>query len=54
MNFFQSLSHISEFSSIKSFYHIIHNWTRFEAVLKPMLQAKTISLVCQAKLMEVN
>ena len=54
MNFFQFLSHISEFSSIKSFYHIIHNWTRFEAVLKPMLQAKTISLVCQGKLMQVN
>ena len=54
MNFFQSLSHISEFSSIKSFYYIIHNWTRFETVLKPMLQAKTISLVCQGKLMQVN
>ena len=54
MKFFQFLSHISEFSSIKSFYHIIHNWTRFEAVLKLMLRAKTISLVCQGKLMQAN
>ena len=53
MNFFQFLSHISEFASAKSF--ITDSWTRFEAVFKTDNPSQNGLLsLCQGKLMEMN
>ena len=54
MNFFQFLSHILELSSPKSFITSYITERRLKQFLKPMLQAKTISLVQVKKINEIQ